>query len=376
MGNPQHLEWLMEGVESWNERRKQDDFVPDFSGVDIPQAFEKAGLLGSAETLNLRGIDMSGADLSRAKLFGGLLDDAIFFEAVLWKADLSGSSLQSANFRDASLRETEFRGANLRDAELIGASLRNANFRTLLSDLRTLFVDIPGAFPGKPKHTDLRIRPGVTQEKLSEAHGDTGVLLPEGLVHPDHWPDFEALDHSTDALSGLPAMERQVTEATIEGLMAHAALHKVHARATAETIRAVIGGSLAAGTNDLPRVLRITASIADVLDFTSDAFERDAKALRARVEDLETQVAALNVALRDAEARAEAEASLAAGLRSQIDAGQDGFWTSFAKTNGEQAAKLPYFMAKIGVVFYVATLLGPNHPLVKLLFDTLNAFNA
>lgn len=364
MGNPQHLEWLMEGVESWNARRQRDEFVPDFSGVDLTQ-----DLLRAEKFSKDRSRVPQGPDLRDANFSGADLRDAVLLAATLRGTNLQGANLQGTNLAEADLNAVNLRGAVLNGAVLTDSTLGGA-------DLRSNHPGPAKAKISKVQFTDLRKCLGLKQRLLNGALGDTSVLLPDGLVHPDHWPDFEALDHSTDALSGLPAMERQVTEATIEGLMAHAALHKVHARATAETIRAVIGGSLAAGTNDLPRVLRITASIADVLDFTSDAFERDAKALRARVEDLETQVAALNVALRDAEARAAAEASLAAGLRSQIDAGQDGFWTSFAKTNGEQAAKLPYFMAKIGVVYYVATLLGPNHPLVKLLFDTLNAFKA
>ncbi|WP_165828019.1 hypothetical protein [Rhodovulum sp. BSW8] len=35
MGNPEHLKWLLEGVEAWNARRQRDDFMPDLSGMDI-----------------------------------------------------------------------------------------------------------------------------------------------------------------------------------------------------------------------------------------------------------------------------------------------------------------------------------------------------
>ena len=32
MGNVEHVAWLLEGVERWNARREQMDFVPDFEG--------------------------------------------------------------------------------------------------------------------------------------------------------------------------------------------------------------------------------------------------------------------------------------------------------------------------------------------------------
>ena len=35
MGNPQHLEWLLEGRKAWNARREREDFGPDFEGVDF-----------------------------------------------------------------------------------------------------------------------------------------------------------------------------------------------------------------------------------------------------------------------------------------------------------------------------------------------------
>ena len=30
MANPQHIEWLLEGVAAWNKRLKRDEFYPDF----------------------------------------------------------------------------------------------------------------------------------------------------------------------------------------------------------------------------------------------------------------------------------------------------------------------------------------------------------
>ncbi|MCF6303806.1 MAG: hypothetical protein L3J33_00340 [Rhodobacteraceae bacterium] len=37
MSNPQHLEWLLEGVEAWNARRREDDYVPYIEDKNVPQ---------------------------------------------------------------------------------------------------------------------------------------------------------------------------------------------------------------------------------------------------------------------------------------------------------------------------------------------------
>lgn len=39
-----HIEWLLEGVESWNERRERDDFCPDLAGADIREDLHEGRL--------------------------------------------------------------------------------------------------------------------------------------------------------------------------------------------------------------------------------------------------------------------------------------------------------------------------------------------
>ena len=34
MATQKHIEWLLEGVNAWNERREQENFQPDFEGAD------------------------------------------------------------------------------------------------------------------------------------------------------------------------------------------------------------------------------------------------------------------------------------------------------------------------------------------------------
>jgi hypothetical protein len=83
---------------------------------------------------NLRGADLSCADLSRADLRDADLSDADLSRADLRDADLSDADLSCAdlsraNLRDANLRDANLRGANLRDANLRDANLRGADLR-------------------------------------------------------------------------------------------------------------------------------------------------------------------------------------------------------------------------------------------------------
>ena len=35
MADQEHVEWLKEGVETWNERREKTNFTPDLSGAEF-----------------------------------------------------------------------------------------------------------------------------------------------------------------------------------------------------------------------------------------------------------------------------------------------------------------------------------------------------
>ena len=73
---------------------------------------------------NLRGANLSDADLRCANLFGANLRGANLSDADLRCANLSDADLRCANLRDADLR-----GANLSDADLRGANLSDADLR-------------------------------------------------------------------------------------------------------------------------------------------------------------------------------------------------------------------------------------------------------
>ena len=124
MANPEHTQWLQEGIEAWNRRREADQFVPDFSGPPSgPSPF--AGQ-------DWKGINLSGANFSNSGQIG-----INFSDANLANANFGSSLLSSTRFTRADLREADFTNAylegdhpfivNPRPHRLVPVDLDNAN---------------------------------------------------------------------------------------------------------------------------------------------------------------------------------------------------------------------------------------------------------
>ena len=136
MANLKHIEWLCEGVQAWNERRKREDFEPDLEGADIPEEFGKGGgLVESSEAViqQIRlgkfddVVDLSGIDLSGAKLCNAILTNVNLSNANLRCADLKGCELDGAILENAELDSADLRGASASTADFKGAGLVGAN---------------------------------------------------------------------------------------------------------------------------------------------------------------------------------------------------------------------------------------------------------
>ena len=167
MANPQHIEWLLEGVEVWNERRLKDVFTPDFEGADLYREFRRARKLDRNGRIPLAGVDFGDPydytsdpnwfhdeivnppdytmiDYGRVKYSTDLPDDEEYLisnanligvnlvladltGANLTGADLTGSNLAYANFTDANLSEANLSGANLGECRFINANLCSAD---------------------------------------------------------------------------------------------------------------------------------------------------------------------------------------------------------------------------------------------------------
>ena len=131
MANPEHLAKLREGIQVWNQWRKENLAAGD---VDL-----RGVILDRGERLVM-------ADLRGADLRGSTLRDVPLVLANLSKADLSEADFGGANFTKAELsgaklRETDLGGANFAKAKLCGADLRRA--KLVMADLSE--ADLSGA---------------------------------------------------------------------------------------------------------------------------------------------------------------------------------------------------------------------------------------
>ncbi len=135
MANQEHLDILEQGVDLWNQWRKEHpDIRPDLSGAMLQRAYLFQANLSEA---NLNGADLSMAMLIEANLKRAKLEETKLFQANLSIADLSGTDLRKAvpfqaDFDEATLCGVDFRkvilyGVSFRKANLTGANLSEAN---------------------------------------------------------------------------------------------------------------------------------------------------------------------------------------------------------------------------------------------------------
>ncbi len=151
--DPEHLRFLREGVESWNEwRGRNPRLIPGLNGTDLRR--------GSFREVDLSRADLSGADLSEADLR----------QANLRGASLSGADLSGADLRRANLSEADLSRANLSGANLVGANLTGAKLN--LHEANSM-----GAKFGVVPELNLP-RPTSAEEASSET-------LPRSAAEPD-----------------------------------------------------------------------------------------------------------------------------------------------------------------------------------------------
>jgi uncharacterized protein YjbI with pentapeptide repeats len=196
MGNPEHLAKLKEGVDAWNQWRKENPAIR----VDLRNMYLKEADLREA---NLSGADLKGADLSRAKLSAAKLIQADLTEAIVYRARLDEADLSRANLSRANLVRADLHSADLSDADLSWASLIWAD----LSKAHIIRANLRGADLSRAYLTradlnsaDLReakliradlsearlIRADLRKAELSDAYlrsvDLTGVNLTEGYL--------------------------------------------------------------------------------------------------------------------------------------------------------------------------------------------------
>jgi len=157
MANQEHLDILMQGVDVWNEWRKEHpDIQPDLSfalliGANLSEAdFHNAYLRETTfsrpvlnwaiilDDLHMAHEYLSGANLSRANLSGADLRNAHLSGVDLTRADLSFALLIGANLQFGQLYEADLHETALRFANLSGANLSRANLSKSHLDSATL----------------------------------------------------------------------------------------------------------------------------------------------------------------------------------------------------------------------------------------------
>jgi hypothetical protein len=135
MADPIQLNVIRQGVEVWNQWRKDNRILPSLERADL----HKVDLRGAnLKTAFLQEADLSGSSLADANLFGATLYDAKLHDANLSRANLEasdltaarllGAYLRGANLRGSTLRATNFQGADLHEADLYDADLMNTVF--------------------------------------------------------------------------------------------------------------------------------------------------------------------------------------------------------------------------------------------------------
>jgi uncharacterized protein YjbI with pentapeptide repeats len=133
MANQHHLDLLQQGVQAWNQWRKEHhEILPDFflsnlQGANLPGVYFNGAF---CDRVNLSGANLSRAVFAAARLIQSNLRQADLKGAYLGRADLSGAALHGVDLSEANLF-----GANLSGATLTGAYLSQTNLtRTNLRD--------------------------------------------------------------------------------------------------------------------------------------------------------------------------------------------------------------------------------------------------
>jgi hypothetical protein len=110
MANPEHLSKLGEGIEAWNQWRKEHpDVVPNLSDAELSGGNLSAAKLQQA---NLSGANLSGANLSAANISAANLS-----KASLIRVNLSSAELNNADMYQVRLLETVLGDTNLSEAK-------------------------------------------------------------------------------------------------------------------------------------------------------------------------------------------------------------------------------------------------------------------
>jgi len=154
MANPEHLEKLAQGVESFNEwKRVNYKIVMDLSRtsfvgaklakVDLRKTYLQEANFSGAD---LRQADLSGADLSFVDFSYADLREADLCDAFLPRAIFSGAKVSGALFHNAFIESTVFTEMELHEAVWLEEAVHNGPSEISISTIYRSEGKIPDAF--------------------------------------------------------------------------------------------------------------------------------------------------------------------------------------------------------------------------------------
>lgn len=126
MRNPDHIEILTQGIDTWNKWRTRE--LGDKYGWTKYVFLNDADLRGFDLTRAILGDHEQESDIIVVYLNNADLRDACLYFADLRGAMLTSSKLTGANLNYAHLGESYLVDANLKNASMIGTNLSGANF--------------------------------------------------------------------------------------------------------------------------------------------------------------------------------------------------------------------------------------------------------
>lgn len=178
MANPEHIQWLLEGVDAWNARRRADPFFePNLSGENLHQHFRDSGKLLPNGRIPLSSYNLNWSDFQKSRIVAADLDNADLVAAnlndtVLHDSNLAGARLDGADLTFANLDRANLAGARLPNVDLTRANLVRADLRDANLTKAVLF------------ETELR-RADLTGANLSLAKPWEAVLYPVASHYPE-----------------------------------------------------------------------------------------------------------------------------------------------------------------------------------------------